>query len=146
VLASALHIDPTDADAFYLLGKAYTKTGQHELAIEMYENAVRFVPNFIEAYQDMQVSFKALGKPDHETYARGMEAYAAGDYAQARQLLEQAVQNLSEYPPVDLGLALTYERLGETQLALDRVQRVLKNNPHNFTANNILARLELSNP
>ena len=142
VLLEALHIDPTDADALYLLGNAYAQTGQHDLALQAYQNAVRFVPNFQEAYQGMQASFKELGKPDFVLYAQGMQAYAAGDFKQARTILEQAAGSLPDYAPVHLGLALTYEKLNEFQLAQTSAMRALELVPDDFAANNLLTRLQ----
>ena len=142
VLLEALHIDPTDADALYLLGKAYAQTDQHELALQAYQNAVRFVPNFQEAYQGMQESFMISGEPDLAMYAQGMEAYAAGDFKQARSILEQAAGRLPDYAPVHLGLALTYEKLNELQLAQTSTLRALELVPDDFAANNLLTRLQ----
>ena len=142
VLLEALHIDPTDADALHLLGNAYAQTSQHDLAVQAYQNAVRFVPNFAEAYQGMQASFTVLGKADLALYAQGMEAYSTGDFEKAREVLDKAVQNLSEYAPVYLGLALTYEKLGELELAQISARKVLELAPDDFAANSLLTKLQ----
>ena len=142
MLLEALHIDPTDADALYILGNAYAQTGQQDLALQAYQNAVRFVPNFQEAYKGMQASFEELGKPDYVLYAQGMEAYAAGNLKQARSILEQAALSLPDFAPVHLGLALTYEKLNETELARSSARRAVELAPDDFAANNLLSRLQ----
>ncbi len=141
VLSEALHIDGTDADAFYQLGAAFAVKGEHERSIEAYQSAIRFVPDFIEAYQAMAESYGALGMSDHALYAHGMLSFSAKDYRQAQQDLELAAQGLPDFTPVFLGLALTYEQQGDLQLAMKNVERVLELEPDNFNANVIFGRI-----
>lgn len=141
VLSEAIGIDHTDADAMYQLGRAYSLAGKHDLAVDAYQNAVRFVPDFLEAYQAMIGSYTALNQESLANYARGMEAFSSKDYAAARDFLEQAVSNLPDFVPVHLGLALTYEQLGEFNLALDSATHALEIDPHNFTANALFERI-----
>jgi tetratricopeptide (TPR) repeat protein len=144
VLSEAIGIDHTDADAIYPLGRAYSLSGKHDLAIDSFQNAVRFVPDFREAYQGMIDSYTALNQESLANYARGMDAFSSGDYTAARDLLEQTVNELSDFMPVHLGLALTYEQLGEFDLARESANRALVIDPHNFTVNALLERLSNS--
>jgi protein O-GlcNAc transferase len=144
-LNEAIGLDPTDADAKNLLGNAYASAGQHEQAIRSYEDAVRFVPDFSEAYQGMLESYTALSMTDYLPYAKGMEAYSAQDYSSARQYLEQAVDGLPQYAPAFLGLGLTYERQGEIQLAEESLKKALDLDPGNVLASTTLARIQAGN-
>lgn len=141
VLSEAIGIDHTDADAMYQLGRAYSLSGKHDLAVEAYQNAVRFVPDFLEAYQAMIASYTALNQESLANYARGMEAFSSKDYTTALDFLEQAAAELPDFLPAHLGLALTYEQLGEFKPAHDSANRALEIDPHNFTANALLERL-----
>ncbi len=143
-LSEAIAIDPTDADAKYLLGLAYAGAEQHKLAIQNYEDAVRFVPTFPEAYHGMVESYSALSMSAYVLYAQGMEAYSNQEYSYASQYLIQAVEGLPQYAPAFLGLALTYERLGENQMALESLQRSLELDPGNVLANNTLERIQIN--
>jgi tetratricopeptide (TPR) repeat protein len=141
-LKEALGIDHTDADAIYLLGSAYAQIGEHQSALEAFQTSVRFVPNFTEAYQEMEQSYLALGMADYLPYAQGMKAYSSKDFAQARQLLEQAALNLPDFAPLYLGLAMTYEELSELTLAQTSIQRALELDPSDFAANAVQVRLQ----
>jgi len=144
-LTEALEIDRTDADAMYLLGTAYAQTGDHQHAVDVYMDAVRFVPDYAEAYRGMSESYKQLNQGDLETYALGMEFFSRRDYTQAKQYLERSAANLPEYSPVFLGLALTYEQLGELQLAQENIDRVLVLDPDSISAQNLLMRIQSTN-
>jgi tetratricopeptide (TPR) repeat protein len=141
VLGEALTIDHTDADALYQLGVAYAQSGQHQLAVEQWQQAVLFVPDHVDAYRQMASSYDALAMPDYATYARAMIAYSAKDYVQARTALEQAAGRLPDFPAVHLGLGLTYEHLKEFPLATQSYQRVLALDPHNLVATYGLDRI-----
>lgn len=141
----ALSIDHTDADVMYLLGTAYAQTGNHQPAVEAFLNSVRFVPNFMEAYQGMEKSFQALGKADYLLYAQGMEAYSTRNYPEARRYLEEAALHLPDFAPLYLGLAMTYEELSEFALAKTSIQRALELDPDDFAANSVQSRLQSEN-
>ena len=144
VLSEALEIDGADADAFYQLGVAYAIKGEHERSIEAYQSAVRFVPDFTEAYQGMAEGYESLGMSSQALYAQGMVSFSTQEYRQAQQDLELATQGLPFFVPVYLGLALTYEEQGEYQLALKNIEHVLEIEPDNFNANVVLGRIQSS--
>lgn len=141
-LLQAVQINSTDADAFYLLGVAYARMDQHEMAIRNYEEVVRFVPNYLEAYQGMVESYTALEKPDYADYARGMVTFSLKDFEIARLELEKASTGLSDFAPVFIGLGLTYEELGDLQSAKANLEHALQIAPDNFTASQAFARVE----
>lgn len=141
-LSEALEIDRTDADAMFLLGNAFIQGGQYQQAIDSYLNAIRFVPDFAEAYHGLLLCYTELNQPEMALYAQGMEAFSERDYNQARQMLEQAAAQLKDVPELYLGLSLTYEQFGENQLAKETIQRVLDLNPHNIGAQTALMRIQ----
>lgn len=143
-LEQALEIDRTDADAMYQLGLAYSLNGEHELALEQYHNAVRFVPDFTEVYQGMIASYSDLDQPSYVAYARGMEAFALKDYETARVHLESAINDLPYFAPVALGLGLTLEQTGDLETAEVYLMRALELDSGSFMINNALNRVQLA--
>ena len=141
-LSQAVQINSTDADAFYLLGYASGKAGQHEKAVENYQQAVRFVPNFTEAYQGMVESYTVLDQLDYASYAKGMLAFSLKDYETARVELEKATLGLPDYAPAFIGLGLTYEELGDLKSAQTNLERAIQINPNDFTAIQALGRVQ----
>ncbi|RME10746.1 MAG: tetratricopeptide repeat protein [Bacteroidetes bacterium] len=144
VLEQAITINATDADALYQLGRAYANTDDHAQAITYYQDAIRFVPDFIEAYQGLHQSYLALGQNDHANYAQGMIAYAQMDYTTAQQYLEPAAAHLPEFAPVHVGLGLTYEMLGNLTAAEASLKHALTLAPDDFLANHALGRVQQS--
>lgn len=140
-LESALMVDRTDADALHLLGQCYQESGDHEKAIEQFNQALRFVPDFEEAYWGLQVSYEALGMEAQALYAKGMVAFTRKDYAQAAKQLEEAAQLAPDFEQVYLGLGLVYEQLGETDKAITSLHRFLKTNEDSVVGQQALGRL-----
>jgi len=141
-LEGALMINAVDADALFQLGLAYYATGQPEMALQNYRQAVRLVPDFAEAYQAMAEGYAVLGQDDHAAYARGMAAYSQRDYRSAVSYLEQSTQVLPEFAPAFLGLGLTYERMGRLPAALAAVQRAVDLDPNDFAAQQAMGRIQ----
>jgi len=141
-LEAALQINRTDADAMYKLGEAYRLTNQHDQAIQSYERAVLFVPNFTEAYQGMLDSYNTQGKNDYAAYARGMVAYSVKDYETAVTELEQLKIVMPDFVPLYLGLGLSYEGLGNLTAAREILQKALELDPENFAAQQALGRVK----
>jgi tetratricopeptide (TPR) repeat protein len=142
VLEAALAINRTDADARYQLGLAHQANDQPEAALEQYHQAVRFVPNFTEAYGGMIESYAALDQLEYVAYARGMEALTLQDYETAQTHLEHATQALPDFAPAFLGLSLTYEKLGQLEAALATIERALELEPDDFAAQQTFGRLQ----
>jgi len=141
-LKAAIQIMPTDADALYQLGMACNATDNPEEALLYFDRAVRMVPDFIEVYSGMIESYTALDEPELTAYARGMQAFSQGDLEEAKPNLEYAAQTLPDYAPAFLGLALTYEKLDQLDLALISITYALELEPDNFAAQQTLGRLQ----
>jgi tetratricopeptide (TPR) repeat protein len=143
-LEAALVIDRTDADALYQLGKAYQASGQPEVALMHYHEAVRFGPVFAEVYTGMTECYSSLNQTDFVKYAQGMEAFSLQDYEAAKNYLEHATRELPEFGPAFLGLGLTYEKIGDQEAALAAIHRSLELNPEDFAAQQTLGRIQIS--
>jgi tetratricopeptide (TPR) repeat protein len=141
-LEAALVINPADADALYQLGLAYQASSQPEVALKYYHQAVRFVPNFTEAYNSMIESYSILEQPDYVVYAGGMQAFCLQDYETAQIYLESAAQALPDFAPAFLGLGLAREKVGELQAALTAIQRALELDPGNYAAQHAHGRIQ----
>lgn len=144
ILEQALVISPSDADAQYLLGIANLRTGEYGDAIENFQVAISFVPDFREAYAGMAEAYEVLGFDAHASYARGMVAFSEMDYSRAVQLLQEAAVDLPDYAPVHLGLGLSLEQIGDFASARDSLERAVQIEPQNFAATIALKRVELS--
>ena len=141
-LNELLELNRMDADALYQLGIAYAMNEQHEIAIEQFSNAVRFVPNFTEVYKELIASYSALGKNDLVNYASGMLAFSNQDYKTARTRLEAAAAILKNFNPVYLGLGLTYEQLGDFEAARVNLNRAIQIYPDDYAAGRALGRIQ----
>jgi tetratricopeptide (TPR) repeat protein len=141
-LQAALAIDPVDADALYQVGLAYQASGQPKIALDRLSKAARLVPDFAEVYAALDRVYADLGQPDHQAYARGMQAFARGNSAAALPQLEQATRQLPDFAPAFLGLGLAYEKAGRQADALKAVQRALELTPHDFGAQQAYGRLQ----
>ena len=143
-LQEAMTIMPTDADAAYQLGLAYQGLGKHEDAVEQFHAAVRFVPDFSEAYEGMITSYKALHRPGYTEYAEGMLAFTKKDYQTAEAHLLKAVDALPQFVPALLGLGLTYEKMGDYTAAQDILQKAVSTDPHDLASRQALGRVQAS--
>jgi tetratricopeptide (TPR) repeat protein len=141
-LESALEINSTDADSLYQLGLAYLAGGAVEPALESFHRAVRYVPDFVEAYTGMAQCYEVTGQSVHESYARGMVAYSLKDYLSAQAYLEEATEVLPEFGPAYLGLGLTYEKMGQLEAALEAVQHALDQDANDFVAQQAYGRIQ----
>lgn len=144
VLEEALAISPTDADSLFLLGLAYLRAGQPQPALENFNRATRFVPDFAEAYAGMEECYQALGMDDYSYYARGMQAFARKNYRAAESQLRIAVERLPDYAPAFTGLGLSQEQLGNYQTAKSSLERAVLLDSEDFVASNALQRVQLA--
>ncbi len=140
-LHGAIAVDPTDADANFLLAVTYQSLGDHAAAIVAFEEALRFVPNFPEAYAGLRDSYRSLNKTGEALYATAMLEYARGEYVAAAAKLEEAARLAPSFAPIDLGLGLVYEQLGKSDAALTSLHRFIKTDPDSVVAQQTLGRL-----
>ncbi len=141
-LQAAIEIERTDADALYKLGEALRQIEEYEQALGYLERAVRLVPDFAEAYEAMIALYEATDRPDHARFARGMQAYAVGDYVTALEYLQPATAALTDFAPAYVGLAMTYERLGDLTAAMQAAEKALALAPDDFSAQQTYGRIQ----
>ncbi len=141
-LKGALSYERTEADTIYLLGQAYLENGQFAEAIEQFHAAVRYVPTFMEAYTGMEAAYTGQDMPAHAKYARGMQAYARGDYDLAVTDLQNCLREISDFLPARLGLGLAFEALGDLDAARREIKAVLQLEPSNLNAHYAEMRIQ----
>ena len=124
----------TDADSRYLLGVAYSDMGQCNDAIEWLLKAIRFVPTFTEAYDELAHCYQEVGNATGAAYANGMVDYCNERYEQALDNLEAAVAGGPQFAEAHLGLAMTYEKVGQPEDAIEAYEAVLALDPDNTLA------------
>ncbi|HUI89488.1 MAG TPA: tetratricopeptide repeat protein [Anaerolineales bacterium] len=131
----------TDADSIYKLGLAYAGVQRYSDAIQQFQIATEFVPNYTEVYQAMANVYAVTNQPDLRNYALGMVAYSNKDYSTALTLLLKAAQAQPGFPPIFSGLGLVYEATKDYQDARTSYQTALKFNPNDFSAASGLQRV-----
>jgi len=132
-------------EALELYGEASEKhkAGNFKGAIKLYEKAVDKDPNFVEAYDDMALSYRKLGdlKNAIKYYERSIELYPDGtmahmnlgvvygiqkEYAKAITQYEKVQKINPEDPEGYYGLINIYLMLGETKNAIKSATKTLE--------------------
>ena len=89
---------------------------------------------------------------DYQPELVGMYGYFTMQQASDNSQLHQAIELMSlaapymQEPRLNLAIAQGYQKLGNTEQAVDTLQAVLKNNPDMEQAQTLLAQLRSSNP
>ena len=143
-LKAAVAIEPSDADAWHMLGAAYLANGDLDESIAALSRAVLFVPNFTEAYDKLAAAYEGKGMAGESSYAQGMAAYSRGQHGDAIRELKAATEASPNFSPAYAGLGLTYEARGERELAIGAYERAVELDANDFTAQTGLARLGAS--
>ena len=60
----AIHLNHGFAEAYYNRGNSYKAKGEHDLAIEDYNKAIRSNPDYIKAYGNRGNAYRAKGEHD----------------------------------------------------------------------------------
>jgi tetratricopeptide (TPR) repeat protein len=140
-VGKALKIEPTDADAWYLLGTAALQSGAYERAVKALRRAVLFVPSgWCEPYEQLAKAYTAQRRNAQAQYAGAMVELCEKRPADA----ERRLQPLASGPvAVDamLGLGMAAEAQSQRGSAAQWYRKVLAADPKNFNARSGLARL-----
>ena len=137
----ALDINKTDADAHYALGGVYQKKNEPANAVTEFQEAIRYIPDFREAYDGLATSQAALGKVAEAKYAHAMVELLQGQPASAAPQFEELIGQTPSAQYAYFGLGLAYERLGRRDEAIRAVQEFIKINPNDIAAQQALGRL-----
>lgn len=140
-LQAALAIEPTDADALYLLGNALRAQGEYDGAVAVYAVATSLVPDFLEAYEGMAAAADEVGDASTATYARAMIRLFSGDAESAVRDLAQVTAQSPENAAAYFGLGYGYEQLGQPEKALAAYRQAVEVDPSQYAARSGLARL-----
>ena len=145
-LEAAVKIEPTDADAWYLLGTAYLGTGASQRAADALRRAVLFVPTgWCEPYARLAEAETALSHPPQAEYAGAMVDFCQKRLSDAQRRLERLVSGPVAVDAL-LGLGMIAEAQEDRDAAVADYRRVLALDAKNFNALEGLARLGAGPP
>jgi superkiller protein 3 len=140
-LEQVLQIDPTDADAWYLMGSASLRAGAPARAVEAFRKAVLFVPTgWCEPYGAMASAYKALKRAPSAQYARAMADFCGGRVTEARERLAGLTSGPAALDAM-LGLGMVAEAQTDRAAAAGWYRKALKLDPKSFVALSGLTRL-----
>lgn len=136
-LSLSLQWDPSDPQAWYLLGRAKYNENRFEEAIQSFQQCLRFEPRNAKAEDNLGLSYEGLGK-----FAEAIAAYrraialessgttsaaSAGPYLDLGSLLldqsrpQDAVQYLLRATEIAPGESRAHEKLGKAYELLNRL-------------------------
>ena len=141
-MRQALEIDPTYAQAYFGLGYLYARFDMNDAAVRMYEMALRFDPSHTEAMNNLAMMYFHAGNYD-DALELIQKAVAMGDSADceynlgsiyleknqpgsALQAFQKAVSMRPNDAAIFNNMALTCEKLGKKQDAIDAWNKVLQ--------------------
>jgi superkiller protein 3 len=140
----ALKIEPTDADAWYLLGRASIETGSYQTAVNALRQAVLYVPGgWCEPYEQLARAYQAQHRGPQSEYAEAMVQLCEKKPADGTARLEHLTSGSAAIEAM-LGLGMAAETQSQRARAARWYQKVLAADPKNFNARNGLARLGVS--
>ena len=143
-LGHALKIEPTDSDAMYQVGLAQLQQGKPAAAVATFRSALRFVPiGWCEPYQQLQVAYTSMSKPDLATYASAMAGFCGNKVDEAKTQLGALTTGPAAVDAM-LGLAVIAETQKDTKAAADWYRKALVKDPKNITAISSLAALGIT--
>ena len=145
-LRTALAIEPTDADAWYLLGVSRLKTGDARAAVDALRQALLFVPTgWCEPYTQLGGAYAKLGDVPRAEYAGAMLDLCMKRPAEAKRRLE-ALTGGPVAVEAMLGLGLVAETASGRTEAIGWYQKVLAVDATNISAMSALSRLGVGPP
>lgn len=140
-LEAAVKIEPTDADAWFLLGRANFQTGSTELAIQGFRRALAFVPTgWCDPYSQLSMVYTKLGRIPEAEYAGAMVDFCENRVNAAKKRLETLTSSVVAIDAA-LGLGMISERESDRASAIKWYKKVLLAEPKNFNALTGLSRL-----
>jgi tetratricopeptide (TPR) repeat protein len=133
-LEKALTIKRSDADALFMIGQAYTLTGDTDKAELALRRAVAFVPiGWSEPYVAMADAFTKAGRPAMAEWASAMADVAAGKLDAAEPRLKAIAEGEAAVDAA-IGLGLLYESRGDLSAATEWYGKALEEDPTNDEA------------
>ena len=102
-----------------MMGTCYLNLKDWQNALDCFNIAVQFVPEFKAAYEGMAQGFKQTGQTNLANYAAGMAEFSAGNNVEAIKQLEKVISAAPDFAEAHLGVALAYEKDGQTAKAAE---------------------------
>jgi tetratricopeptide (TPR) repeat protein len=95
-LKKILEQDPSDSFSKYALGLEYISGGEHEKAIELFEELISADPNYLAAYYQLGRAYESCGdfEPAKKIFEKGLYVAASQNDYHTKEELEQALENL----------------------------------------------------
>lgn len=124
----ALAVDPHYSDAMNNLGTVYAETGRWDEAIRQFEGALKN-----PTYSTPEMAYANLG------YAH----YMKGEYAQAEQVLREALIRNPVFQRAMYFLGLVYQKTGRDDAAIEQLLRLIGIAPDDVDAHWELAHIYL---
>jgi tetratricopeptide (TPR) repeat protein len=137
----ALHIEPADADALYLLGTAAVEAGAYGQAVHALQQAVLFVPlGWCGPYKELVDAYRGRHLGAQTEYAGAMVELCEKKPASASRRLERLTAGPVAVDAM-VGLGMAAEEESRRASAAHWYKRVLAADPGNFYARGGLSRL-----
>jgi tetratricopeptide (TPR) repeat protein len=141
VARKATKIEPADADAWYLLGKADVEAGSYGKGVLALRKAVLFVPTeWCEPYQQLSKAYAAQRRRAQAQYAGAMVQLCEKDAAGAAQRLKRLTRGPVAVDAM-VGLGMAAEAQSQRENAKRWYREAIARDPQNFNARTGLARL-----
>lgn len=138
---AALALNRADADTLFELGKTFALNGNNDDASQAFDVALAFVPDFREAYVEVEKLATAMGDQAKADYAGAMLMVLDGKSKDAVPILQQAAeQGGNAHTYWALGWAL--EKIDDKPGALAAYQKAVDINPGEQMAAESLRRLQ----
>jgi tetratricopeptide (TPR) repeat protein len=132
-LAAALKINGQDSDSLYLMGVAQLKAGAPQLAVDAFNQALKFVPTgWCQPYAQLALAYGKLHRAPQAAYSAGM-ADTCKSPAVATSRLKTLIKG-PEAVNAMLGIALIAETQGSNAEAITWYQKVLTVDRKNLAA------------
>ena len=125
VFGEALQMRPDSAEVHHNLGFAFLESGRLDDALASFESALRIQPQYASAQNNKGTVFLRRGR-----------------FQEAGRAFEEAIQADSEFRPAYINLAMTRLRTNEIEQAEAALRRLLKVNPDDPMALDMLAQIE----
>jgi tetratricopeptide (TPR) repeat protein len=137
----ALKIEPTDADALYVLGTAAVETGAYGRAVKALRQAALFVPSgWCEPYEQLANAYRAQHRKPQTEYAGAMVELCEKKPADASRRLARLTSGPAAVDAMT-GLGMAAEAESHRASAVRWYRKVLAADPSNFNAQGGLTRL-----
>jgi Tfp pilus assembly protein PilF len=145
------------------LGVVLAEQGKYDLAVENYLKAIRYCPDYAEAYNNLAIAYSQIGrydeviqackqaikfKPDYAKahYNLGSAYSKVGRYNEAIEAYMQAIKFEPDYAQTYCNLARLYDALGRRDEAIQACKQALKVDPAYADAADLLDRIQKQSP